>query len=118
MLDWHLDGRSGLRLSPVSNDPANDQMTITTLESDIKERLSIAYATAVAARAGCELTEVRVDRNGIDVTIRARGTKVKIDLQLKATSSGLFDQEMIKFDLDVPGYNSLRSTLTMLPVEN
>ena len=93
-------------------------MTITTLENDIKERLSIAYATAVAARAGCELTEVRVDRNGIDVTIRARGTKVKIDLQLKATSSGLFDQEMIKFDLDVPGYNSLRSTLTMLPVEN
>jgi hypothetical protein len=46
-------------------------MSITTLENDIKERLSIAYATAVAARAGCELTEVRVDRNGIDATVRA-----------------------------------------------
>jgi hypothetical protein len=46
-------------------------MIITTVENDIKERLSIAYATAVAARAGCELTEVQVDRNAIDATIRA-----------------------------------------------
>jgi len=91
-------------------------MTITTVENDIKERLSIAYATAVAARAGCELTEVQVDRNGIDATIRAiRGTKVKIDLQLKATSSPLFEQEMVKFDLDIPGYNSLRSTQIQAP---
>jgi hypothetical protein len=91
-------------------------MTITTVENDIKERLSIAYATAVAARAGCELTEVHVDRNGIDATIRAiRGTKVKIDLQLKATSSPVLEQEMVKFDLDIPGYNSLRSTQIQAP---
>jgi hypothetical protein len=91
-------------------------MTITTVENDIKERLSIAYATAVAARAGCELTEVHVDRNGIDATIRAiRGTKVKIDLQLKATSSPVLEQQMVKFDLDIPGYNSLRSTQIQAP---
>jgi hypothetical protein len=91
-------------------------MTITTAENDIKERLSIAYATAVTARAGCELTEVRVDRNGIDATIRAiRGTRVKIDIQLKATSSPLIEQESIKFDFDISGYNSLRSTVIQAP---
>jgi hypothetical protein len=91
-------------------------MTITTLDNDIRERLSIAYVTAVAARAGCELTEVHVDRNGIDATIRAiRGTRVKIDLQLKATSSPVLEQDMVKFDLDMPGYNSLRSTQIQAP---
>jgi len=91
-------------------------MTITTVENDIKERLSIAYATAVAARAGCELTEVRVDRNGIDGTIRAiRGTRVKIDVQLKATSSPTFDGNEVVYDLDVAGYNALRSTQIQAP---
>ncbi len=30
---------------------------ITTSENDIKERLSIAYITAVAARAGCQVKQ-------------------------------------------------------------
>src|SRR5262249_17488817 len=90
----------------------DDRMTITTVE----KRLSIAYATAVAARAGCEISETLVDRNVIDVTVKAiRGTKVKIDLQLKATSSPVLEQDVLKFDLDMPEYNSLRSTEIQAP---
>jgi hypothetical protein len=91
-------------------------MAITTLDNDIKERLSVAYATAVAARVGCELTEVQVDRNGIDATVRAiRGTRVKIDIQLKATSSATFDDDNLLFDLHVSEYDALRSTQIQAP---
>ena len=91
-------------------------MTITTAENDVKERLSIAYVTAVAARAGCELMEVHVDRNGIDGTIRAiKGTPVKIDLQLKATSSPIVEGDHVSFDLDVATYNALRTTVVQAP---
>jgi hypothetical protein len=70
----------------------------------------------VAARAGCEITGVEVDRNGIDGTIRAiKGTRVKIDVQLKATSSAEVDATNVKFDLDVGTYNDLRSTHILAP---
>jgi hypothetical protein len=69
----------------------------------------------VAARSGCELTEVRVDRNGIDATVRAiAGTRAKIDLQLKATTLILPDTEPY-FDLEIPTYNALRSTDILAP---
>jgi Domain of unknown function (DUF4365) len=91
-------------------------MTITTAENDVKERLSIAYVTAVAARAGCELMEVHVDRNGVDGTIRAiKGTPVKIDVQLKATSSPTVEADHVLFDLDVATYNVLRTTVVQAP---
>ena len=91
-------------------------MAITTAENDIKERMSLAYVTAVAARVGCELSEVKVDRSGIDATIRAiKGTPVKIDIQMKATSSLNLDRETLKFDLDVAGYDHLRSTVIQAP---
>jgi hypothetical protein len=87
-------------------------MVVTTTENDIKERLSIAYVTAVAARAGCQLSEVRVDRNRIDGTISPiSGARVKIDVQLKATSVGILDQNDVVFDLDIATYDALRSTL-------
>jgi hypothetical protein len=86
-------------------------MVIATSDNDIKERLSIAYITAVAARAGCQLVEVHVDRNRIDATISAiSGTRVKIDVQLKATSADILDANDAVFDLDVAAYNALRST--------
>ena len=89
---------------------------ITTADNDIKERLSVAYATAVAARAGCELAEVQVDRNGIDATIRAiSGTRVKIDIQLKASSSVTLSDAEVFFDLDITTYNALRSTQIQAP---
>ena len=86
-------------------------MVVTTTENDIKERLSIAYVTAIAARAGCQFGEVNVDRNGIDGTLSPiLGARVKIDLQLKATSADVLDYEEVIFDLDVATYDALRST--------
>lgn len=84
---------------------------IHTSTNDIKERLSLAYVTAIAGRIGCQVTETKIDRMGIDVTISAiKGTKAKIDVQLKATSSPIFVGSDLKFDLDIPTYDHLRST--------
>src|SRR5215470_14877443 len=86
-------------------------MAVTTTDNDIKERLSVAYLTAVSARAGCQFSEVNVDRNRIDGTISPiAGARVKIDLQLKATSSPSFENDHLIFDLDVAAYDALRST--------
>jgi hypothetical protein len=85
--------------------------TITTATTDIQERLSIAYITAVAARAGCQVSEPKVDRNGIDVTIRpVSGAPVQIDIQLKAVSSNIRINggAILSFQLDVLTYDKLR----------
>lgn len=85
-------------------------MTITTSQNDIKERLSVAYLVAVAARAGCQVTEIHVDRNRIDATVSAiSGARVKIDIQLKATSAECVNEDMVVYDVDVPTYDALRS---------
>jgi len=90
---------------------------ITTTESDIKERLSLAYVTAVAARAGCQVVEWHVDRNRIDVTIGSvRGTPAKIDVQLKCTGNARWTQTELVFDhLEIDTYNWLRSTVIQSP---
>ncbi|MCK8787366.1 DUF4365 domain-containing protein [Roseomonas sp. NAR14] len=84
-------------------------MPITTHPNDIKERLSIAYVTAVAARAGCQISKCDIDKQSIDVTIRPiLGRKISIDFQLKATSIDCFSNDMISFDLPVKNYDDLR----------
>ena len=53
---------------------------------DIEERLSMAYAHAVAARAGYVTAVYDLDRDGIDLRIQAGGAmRPALDLQLKAT---------------------------------
>jgi hypothetical protein len=42
---------------------------IDTAETDIKERMSVGLVTLVAARAGCEVSETKVDRVSRDITI-------------------------------------------------
>jgi Domain of unknown function (DUF4365) len=89
---------------------------ITTIDNDIKERLCIAYVTAVAARAGCQIVETPVDRNKVDVTISAiQGTPVKIDVQCKATSADILRDDHVAFALEVETYDKLRSTLILAP---
>lgn len=85
--------------------------TITTVATDIQERLSLAYVTAVAAQAGCQITEPKVDRNGIDATIRPiAGAPVQIDIQLKAVSTNIRINggAILSFQLDTPTYDKLR----------
>ena len=53
---------------------------------DLEERLSMAYAHAVAARAGYITAVYDLDRDGIDLRIQAGGAmRPALDLQLKAT---------------------------------
>ena len=55
-------------------------------ESAIKERLSIAYVSIVAAQAGYTIASIKPDYDGIDIHIRAGGNmRPCIDLQLKST---------------------------------
>jgi hypothetical protein len=82
---------------------------ITTALNDIKERLSVAYVTAIAARAGCQISKLDVDKQSIDATIRPiSGRKLCIDLQLKATSSDCINNGVVEFDLPVKNYDDLR----------
>jgi hypothetical protein len=91
-------------------------MVIATHFDDIKERLSVAYVTAVAARAGCQISKLDIDKQSIDVTIRPiKGRKVSIDLQLKATSKNCYQDEVISLDLPVNNYDDLRDSKCTAP---
>ena len=78
--------------------------------NDQKERLSMAYAHAVAARAGYTTAVYDLDRNGIDLRIQAGGAmRPALELQLKATINlRQADAESFSFALPVRNYNLLR----------
>lgn len=91
---------------------------ITTMSADIKERISFAYLTAVAARAGCEVHSTIVDRNGIDATIKPiQGASVSIDVQMKSVSRNIRIDggRKLSYQLDAPTYNKLRRTDAQAP---
>ena len=77
---------------------------------DEEERLSMAYAHAVAARAGYTTAVYDLDRNGIDLRIQAGGAmRPALELQLKATVNlRQVDAESFSFALPVRNYNLLR----------
>lgn len=85
---------------------------ITTDENDIKERLSYAYIAAVAARAGCQLMSLRVDRAGVDhIILPIKGRiNLTIYVQAKATSGlrRIGDGGEFSFNLDRLTYDKLR----------
>jgi hypothetical protein len=91
-------------------------MVITTSHNDIKERLSIAYITAVAARAGCQVVKLDIDKESIDAMIRpVSGSKSQIDLQLKATSLKVLSDDSVKFSLPIKNYDNLRDLSSIVP---
>ena len=80
-----------------------------------KERFSLAYINAVAARAGFDLFETRVDIDGVDGGLRsAMGRRPQIDFQAKASSQDLLRDEAVVFPLQVSAYNQLRAE-TLIP---
>lgn len=84
---------------------------IATDENDIKERMSIGLVTLIAGRAGCEVSEVKVDRNSRDITISpVKGYQVNIDAQIKATINLIDAGIELKYDLDIKNYHDLRAT--------
>ena len=77
---------------------------------DQEEQLSIAYAYAVATRAGYATAFYNLDRDGIDLRIQAGGEeRPALELQLKATINlRQADSETFHFRLPVRNYNFLR----------
>ena len=77
---------------------------------DQKERLSLVYVKALAARAGFVTSVPEPDRDSVDLRIQASGPRrPALDLQLKATSS--LDEPQagfVRFRLTAKNYRDLR----------
>lgn len=79
-------------------------------ENDQKEQLSVAYVEAVAAKAGYATARYNVDRDSIDFQISAAGSmRPSLGLQLKATSSPVWQGDTLKFVLKRKNYDDLRA---------
>ena len=86
-------------------------MTGTLLtDSDQKERLSLVYVKALAARAGFVTSVPEPDRDSVDLRIQAGGPRrPALDLQLKATATlGEPQAGFVPFRLAIKNYNDLR----------
>lgn len=86
-------------------------MTETLLTmADQKERLSLVYVNALAARAGFVTFVREVDRDSVDLCIEAGGgQRPKLDLQLKASAN--LDQPVggfVRFRISRKNYDDLR----------
>ena len=79
-------------------------------ENTRKERLSIAYIQAVAARAGFDLVEPRIDIDSVDVMLKSTtGMRPQIEVQAKATSIDVLSDDSVKFQLPRKNYDDLRA---------
>lgn len=77
---------------------------------DQEEALSRAYVHAVAARAGYMIATYDLDRDGVDLQLKAGGAmRPALDIQLKATINlGQPQAGQYSFRLNVRNYNLLR----------
>lgn len=87
-----------------------------------KEEFQYAYVCALAAHAGLNRGEFRVDDDSIDITFQARGDfgpgrrrSPMIQIQLKCTSQDLISDEVIKYQLKIKNYNDLRGDDVVVP---
>ncbi|QDE29813.1 DUF4365 domain-containing protein [Shewanella polaris] len=88
-----------------------------SLTSHSKELVSISYMFAICAQTGLNLTEPKLDNDGVDVTLRGKGyksyawSKPKLDIQLKCTrfkrSNINFKSSTLSFQLKKENYNEL-----------
>ncbi len=88
---------------------AHDELLSST---DKEERLSDVYLRAVAAKAGYAVAIPDLDRDGIDVEIKAGGAmRPTLGIQLKATINlGAPDGGFFRYSLAVRNYELLRLT--------
>lgn len=85
-------------------------------EEDVKEQLSFNYVHAIAATSSFSCEKVTVDRDSVDVTIRAKGKLVEdaetfsptLDLQLKSEVEPDISNGKVKHDLKIKNYEELR----------
>ena len=76
-----------------------------------KERFSLAYINAVAAHAGCEVIESKVDRGSVDGILKRTRMEEIIGFQAKATSRDIVGRDGVQlhFPLPILDYDSLRT---------
>ena len=74
-----------------------------------KERFSLAYIQAVAARAGYDVLEPKVDIDSVDGLLRSTvGRRPQIDFQAKATSRSVLQSSHVAYPLKLKIYEDLR----------
>lgn len=74
-----------------------------------KERFSLSYIQAVAACAGYQMEELKVDRDSIDgVLIADFGMRPRLEFQAKATSRDIVRGNTIHYPLPIKNYDDLR----------
>jgi hypothetical protein len=75
-----------------------------------KERFSLAYIAAVAAKAGFDVVEPSVDVDSIDgALISHAGRRPRIEFQAKATARDVLGDDDIGFPLPIKNYDDLRA---------
>lgn len=86
-----------------------------------KEEFQYAYVAALAAHAGLNRGDFRVDNDSVDITFQGKGYigKVRnpqIQLQLKCSSQDhRVENGVIKFPLKMKNYNDLRGDDVVVP---
>ena len=80
-----------------------------------KERFSLAYIQAVAARAGYEALETKPDIDSVDGLLRSTvGKRPQIDFQAKASSRDILQSSHVAYPLKMKNYEDLRAE-TVIP---
>ena len=87
----------------------------TLHEVNCKEEFSLAYAHAIASAGRCTLTNIRVDVERVDFTVRQVADHdmyddSAIDVQMKCTSQDVLHADGVHWQLEAAHYDSLRST--------
>jgi hypothetical protein len=87
-----------------------------------KEEFQYACVSALAAHAGLNRGDFRVDNDSVDVSFKGIGYRGPnrrrnpiIEFQLKCTSQDLIDGDVIKFPLKRKNYDDLRGEDVMVP---
>ncbi|MCD9527555.1 DUF4365 domain-containing protein [Photobacterium carnosum] len=88
-----------------------------SLTSHSKELVSISYMFAICAQTGLNLSDPKLDNDGVDITLRGKGyknyawSKPKVDIQLKCTrfkrSNIDFKKRTLSFQIKKENYNEL-----------
>lgn len=83
--------------------------------NDRKSLLSLAYIAAVAARAGYQIVEPRIDKDSVDgILMGDEGRRPRIEFQAKATARGILKTAHLAYPLPLKNYNDLRAD-TIVP---
>lgn len=82
----------------------------------LKEELSLCFTHSVANSCGCTLEKIGRDIDSVDCNLRYPGLTLpaainhfpEINIQLKATSSPNYKDDVIRYSLPIKNYNELR----------